>query len=56
VDATAGEHISISVEMIMAHLSINIPMSHVLQKQGRWAVGKRSLPDDITRANNFFRG
>jgi hypothetical protein len=30
-------------------------MSHALQKKGGWAVGNGSLPDDITRANNFFR-
>jgi hypothetical protein len=52
-----GERISINtaVEMIMAHLSINIRMCHASQKNERWAVGKQSLPGDITRARGFSR-
>jgi hypothetical protein len=56
VDAMVGERISIAAEMIMVHLSINVRMCHASQKKGRWAVGKQSLPDDITRARGFSRG
>jgi hypothetical protein len=50
-----GERISIAAEMIMAHLSIMIRISHASQKKDRWAVGKQSLPVDITRASGFSR-
>jgi hypothetical protein len=52
-----GERISIAAEMTMAHLSIKarMCMCRASQKKGRWAVGKKSLPDDITRARGFSR-
>jgi hypothetical protein len=55
VIAMVGEHISIATELTMAHLSIQIRMSHALQKQERWAVGKDSLRDDITRAKDLYK-
>jgi hypothetical protein len=55
VDAVVGERVSIAAEMIKPHLSINIRMCHALQKKERWAVGKDSLPDDITRAEGLSR-
>ena len=54
-----GERIGIAAEIIMAQLSIIIRMSacmcHASQKRERWAVGKQSLPSDITRAKDFSR-
>jgi hypothetical protein len=50
-----SERISIATEMIMAHLSIHIRMSHALQKKERWAVGRHSLRDDITRAKDLHK-
>jgi hypothetical protein len=55
VDAIAGEQNSTGTEMIMAHLSIHIRVSHALQKKERWAVGKHSLRDDITRAKDLHK-
>jgi hypothetical protein len=53
VNAMVGERISTATEMSMAHLSIHIRMGHALQKRERWAVGKHSLRDDISRAKDL---
>jgi hypothetical protein len=55
VGATVGHHISIAAEMVMAHLSNYIFMSHVRQKKERYAVGHHSRPEDNKRADDYFR-